>query len=540
MTQIHEFRVGEPATTGNVQTNGAVAPEGVQVPPMDRYNQELVANAHPPTWQNPTPAPMYNLIVIGGGSAGLLAAVGAAGMGAKVALIERHLLGGDCLNVGCLPSKTVIRSAKVLGEIQSASGFGVHVPAGVEVDFAAVMERMRKVRAEVSHHDSAQRFADLGIDLFLGEGRFNSANTVEVVAGSGTADEQAVTLNFKKAMISTGTRPAPLPIPGLAEAGYLNNERVFEMTEQPKRLAVIGAGPIGAELAQSFRRFGSEVIVFDVIPRLLGREDPDAAAVIRNVFEEEGIRLALGVAINQIEQDANGKTIQFELDGNSDSVTVDEILVAAGRIPNLETLNLEAAGVEYHKKGVTVDDGLRTTNANVYAAGDVASKYQFTHTADAMARIVLQNALFPGPTKKVSDLVIPWATYTDPEVAHVGLYEQEAEEQGIAVETFQFSIGDVDRGRADDDLDSFVKVHVKKGTDKIVGATIVAGHAGDMISILTLAMNANIGLKQIASTIFPYPTQAEAIKKIADSYNRTRLTATVKKLFVQWFRWMRS
>ena len=252
---------------------------------------------------------------IGGGSAGLVAAAGAAGLGAKVALVERHLLGGDCLNVGCLPSKTVIRSAKVLGEVQAATGLGIHIPDGIKVDFAAVMERMRKVRAEVSHHDSAQRFADLGIDLFLGEGRFQDANSIEVVNG----DETTV-LNFKKALISTGTRPAPLPIPGLAEAGYLTNERVFEMTERPQRLAVIGAGPIGAELAQAFRRFGSEVIVFDVIPRMLGREDPDAAAVIKQVFEEEGTRLALGAKISAIQTGDLGKTITFELEGQEESV----------------------------------------------------------------------------------------------------------------------------------------------------------------------------------------------------------------------------
>jgi pyruvate/2-oxoglutarate dehydrogenase complex dihydrolipoamide dehydrogenase (E3) component len=534
MTQLRAVKVAEPPTNGAHAKASDGTWQGLQVPPMDHYNQELVANAHPPQWQNPTPASIYNLIVIGGGSAGLVAAAGAAGLGAKVALVERHLLGGDCLNVGCLPSKTVIRSAKVLGEVQAASSLGVHIPAGVTVDFAAVMERMRQVRAEVSHHDSAKRFADLGIDLFLGEGRFGSANTVEVVNG-----DQTTVLNFKKALIATGTRPAPLPVPGLAEAGYLTNERVFEMTERPHRLAVIGAGPIGAELAQSFRRFGCEVIVFDVIPRMLGREDPDAAAVIKAIFEGEGIRLALGAKISEIQKSDAGKTVFFELDGQAESITVDEILVAAGRTPNLETLNLEAAGIEYHKRGVTVTDTLRTTNPNVYAAGDVASKYQFTHTADAMSRIVLQNALFPGPNKKASDLVIPWCTYTDPEVAHVGLYEQEAQEQGIAVETFQFSIGDVDRGRADDERESFVKVHVKKGTDQILGATIVASHAGEMINILTLAMTTNIGLKKIAGVIFPYPTQAEAIKKIADSYNRTRLTPMVKNLFTKWFQWTR-
>ncbi|MCL4862701.1 MAG: mercuric reductase [Caldilineaceae bacterium] len=515
-------------------TDGALPVNGVQVLPLDEYNRTLVGNAHPPDWVNPTPASSYNLVIIGGGSAGLLAAVGAAGLGAKVAVIERYLLGGDCLNVGCVPSKTVIRSAKVVGEILEAQAFGIHAPAAIDVDFAAVMARMRRVRAEISHHDSAERFRSLGIDLFLGEGRFGSPTTVGVVNG-----EQKSVLAFKKALIATGSRPMSLPIPGLAEAGYLTNITLFELTERPQRLAVIGAGPIGAELAQSFRRFGSEVMVFDVVPRLLGREDPDAAAVLKGVFEREGIRLALGAKIERVGKGAAGKTIQFELDGRQETLTFDEILVAAGRTPNIDTLNLEAAGVEYHNKGVQVDDTLRTTNPSVYAAGDVAIKYQFTHTADATARMVLQNALFPGPKKKVSNLIIPWCTYTDPEVAHVGLYEQEAQEQGIAIETFVVSTGDVDRGRADGETEGFLKVHVKQGSDQIVGATMVARHAGEMINILTLAMTTGVGLKGIATMIFPYPTQAEVIKKVADSYNRTRLTPLVKGLFTQWFRWTR-
>ncbi|MEM7034634.1 MAG: FAD-dependent oxidoreductase, partial [Chloroflexota bacterium] len=376
--------------------------------PQDQFNEKLISNVRPPDWQNPTPAPMYNLVVIGGGSAGLVAAVGAAGLGAKVAVIERDFIGGDCLNAGCVPSKTVIRSAKVLGELAKAAEFGVHVPDGTTVDFGAIMARMRRVRAEISDHDSAYRFKDLGIDLFLGSGKFTTPNTVDV---------EGATLTFKKAVIATGGRPMHLPIPGLADVGYLTNLTVFQLTERPQRLAVIGAGPIGSELAQSFRRFGSDVTIFDIVPRLLGREDAQAADVMRDVFEKEGIQLALGAKTEKIEQTAEGKTIHYELDGIKHQTTVDEILVAAGRQPNLETLNLEAAGVDYHAKGVTVSDTLQTSNPNIYAAGDVAFKYQFTHTADATARIVLQNALFPGPNKSVKDLIVPWTTYTDPEVA---------------------------------------------------------------------------------------------------------------------------
>lgn len=513
-------------TTNSVTTGGFHIPAPV---PMDEHNAKLQANVSPPTWKNPTPAPMYNLVVIGAGSAGLLAAVGAAGMGAKVALIERHAIGGDCLNVGCVPSKGVIRPAKVMGEIMRAEEMGINVPDGVEVDFASVMERMRRVRADISEHDSAHRFAELGVDIFFGDGRFASPETIEVVRG-----DDVVTLNFKKALISTGSRPAPLPIPGLAETGYLTNETVFSLTEAPKSLAVIGAGPIGSELSQSFRRFGIDVTIFDIVPRLLGREDPDAAAVIKEAFESEGINLALGAKTSKISSGSTGKTIHYELDGEEKTLTVDEILVSAGRTPNIDKLNLEAAGVEYHKRGVTVTDHLQTTNKNVYAAGDVAQKYQFTHTADATARIVLQNALFPGPNKKLSDLIVPWSTYTDPEVAHVGMYEYEAKEQGIKIDTFVHSIGDVDRGKTDGELEGFVKIIVKKGTDKILGATIVASHAGEMINEITLAMTAGIGLKTIATVIHPYPTQSEAIKKIADAYNRTRLTPMVERIFNWW------
>ncbi|WP_141608506.1 mercuric reductase [Litorilinea aerophila] len=501
----------------------------VEVHPMDEHNRRLVANVHPPAWQNPVPQGRYNLVIIGGGSAGLVAAAGAAGLGARVALVERHLLGGDCLNVGCVPSKVLIRSARAVGDIARAGALGIQVPP-VSVDFAAVMERVRQVRAAISDHDSVWRFQRLGVDVYLGEGRFSGPDTV-------TVDGQ--TLRFQKALIATGSRPMVLPIPGLAEVGYLTNETLFELTSLPRRLAVIGAGPIGAELAQAFRRFGSQVILFDILPQVLGREDPDAAAIIQNVFVAEGIQLALGAQIQQVRPDSQGKIIDYELDGRQASVTVDEILVAVGRTPNLEGLNLEAAGIEYHKKGVQVSDTLQTTNPNVYAAGDIALPYQFTHTADAAARLVLQNALFPGPKQKVSALVVPWCTYTDPEVAHVGLYEKQAQEQGIPVETYVQPLGETDRGRADGETEGFVKVHVRKGSDRILGATIVARHAGEMINEITLAMVTGAGLKTLTRVIHPYPTQAEAIRKVADAYNRTRLTPVLQRILRAWFAWRR-
>ncbi len=310
------------------------------------------------------------------------------------------------------------------------------------------------------------------------------------------------------------------------------------MEERPLRLAVIGAGPIGSELAQAMQRFGTKVSMFDIMPQVLGREDADAAAIVQAQMVKDGLNLCLGASISQIRQTDAGKIIEFTMNGQAESVLVDEILLAVGRRPNVESLDLETAQVEYTKKGVTINDKLQTTNKNIYAAGDVALKYQFTHTADAAARIVLQNALFMG-SQKFSDLTIPWVTYTDPEVAHVGMYPADAEAKGMEIDTFTTYLKDIDRGRADGEEAGFVKIHVKKGSDKILGATIVGSHAGDMISEVTVAMVGGLGLKTIQQVIHPYPTLAEAIRKCADAWNRTRLTPTVAKLFNKWLAWNR-
>ncbi len=498
--------------------------------PADEYNEELVSNVHPPDWVNPKPASRYNLVVIGAGTAGLVTAAGAAGLGAKVALIEKHLIGGDCLNVGCIPSKSVIRSSRALADVRDAHHFGVSVPDGVEVDFPAVMKRMRRIRARISPHDSARRFQELGVDVFLGEARF---------AGNDTIDVAGQKLRFKKAVIATGARAVQLPIEGLAEAGYLTNETVFSLTERPQRLAVIGAGPIGCELAQAFHRLGSEVMLFQDTGQVLPREDRDAAEIVERSFVRDGIRLMLNARIQRITPKEDGKLIEFTCEGQEKQLMVDEILVGVGRAPNVDGLNLEAVGVKYDKRGgVVVNDRLQTTHRRIYAAGDVCMRYKFTHTADAAARIVIRNALFMG-RKKLSALTVPWCTYTDPEIAHVGMYEKDAEEQGIATETFVRHLSEVDRALADGEEEGFVKVLTKKGTDKILGATIVARHAGEMISEITLAMISNIGLGTISNVIHPYPTQAEAIKHVADAYSRTRLTPFIKQFFTRWLAWRR-
>jgi pyruvate/2-oxoglutarate dehydrogenase complex dihydrolipoamide dehydrogenase (E3) component len=498
--------------------------------PDDEHNRRLAANVRPHAYENPEPAARYNLVVLGAGTAGLVTAAGAAGLGAKVALVERHLMGGDCLNVGCVPSKAVIRPARWIAEVRRAGAFGARGANDVSLDFSAVMERMRRVRAHISRSDSVERFRGLGVDVFFGEGRFSGADAVEV---------GGKTLRFARAVIATGARAAAPPIEGLSDAGYLTNETVFSLTERPRRLAVIGAGAVGCELAQAFRRLGSDVTAFDILPQILGREDADAAGLIRRVLEREGVGFALSSQIRAIERGPEGKTLHFTVDGREDRLAVDEILIGAGRAPNVEGLGLDAVGVAFDaKRGVIVDDHLRTTNSRIFAAGDVCLESKFTHAADFAARIVIQNALFLG-RKRVSALTMPWCTYTDPEVAHVGLYERDAVAKGIAVDTFMRTLAEVDRAVIDGEEEGFVKIHVRRGTDRLVGATIVASHAGDLVSEITLALTAGVGLGRLASVIHPYPTRAEAIRQLGDAYNRTRLTPLVKRLFAEWMRWTR-
>lgn len=506
----------------------------VHILPDDAHNRALVANVHPVDWLNPTPEDRYNLVVVGAGTAGLITALVASSLGARVALVERHLMGGDCLNVGCVPSKSVIRAARRVHEARAAGELGIAVPDERLSDFGAAMERMRRIRARISHEDSAARYRDeFGVDVFLGRGRFT---------GRATLDVDGAELRFKKAVIATGARATAPPIEGLAETGYLTNETVFELTERPKRLAVIGGGPIGCELAQSFRRLGSQVTLIEMAPQVLSREDPDAAEIVQRAFVREGVELLMGATIRRVERKGDEKVLHVETEGNALSaahrqeVIVDEILVAAGRAPNVEGLGLESAGVEFDpRRGVKVDDRLRTTNKRIFAAGDVCMDWKFTHAADAAAKLVVQNALFLG-RKKLSSLVMPWCTYTDPEVAHVGLYERDLRERSIAIDSYQVPIARANRAVTDGEEEGLVKVHVRKGGDQIVGATIVAAHAGEMISEITVAMTQGVGLGAFTNVIHPYPTQAEAIKAVAGLYTRTRLTPRVKRLFEAWLR----
>ncbi|MFW5871089.1 MAG: mercuric reductase [Verrucomicrobiota bacterium] len=498
--------------------------------PQNEFNRELEANVRPADWENPTPDGRYNLVVIGAGTAGLVTAAGAAGLGAKVALIERGLMGGDCLNVGCVPSKGVVRAGRAADAVRNAGKFGVQVPAGVTVDFAEVMQRMRRLRARISQNDSAARFRKLGVDVYLGEGRFISGDAIEVDGRQ---------LMFSKAVIATGARAKAPPINGLDQVDYLTNETVFSLTELPERFGVIGAGPIGCELGQTFAQLGAEVFIVESGHGILQKEDKDCSQIALDGMVADGIKLLCCGKKVQISP-ADGDKIRLKLESHSQRYdeVVDRLLVAVGRAPNVEGLNLEAAGVEYTKHGVTVNDRLRTSNRDIFAAGDICSMYKFTHAADFMARIVIQNALFMGHSK-VSDLVIPWCTYTSPEIAHVGLSERDFAEQGIEIDTYVQPFDEMDRAILEGETEGLVKVHCEKGKDRILGATIVAAHAGDMISQITMAMINGIGLSGIGSTIYPYPTQAEAIRKLGDQYKRTKLTPMVEKMFDKWLMWRR-
>ncbi len=498
--------------------------------PDDIRDAALLANVRPADWTNPHPAPRYNLVVLGAGTAGLVTAAAAAALGAKVALVERSLFGGDCLNFGCVPSKALLRAARFHTDLRHAPEFAGSAPISSEPDFAGAMERMRRLRAHISRHDSVKRFQAMGVDVFLGDGRFTDRQTVEVAGAA---------LRFQKAVIATGSRAAHPPIEGLAAAGFLTNETIFNLTERPRRLLVVGGGPLGCEMAQAFARLGSQVVIAGRERYFLPGEERDAAEILAEAFRRDGIEVRLNTQVTHVALRDGEKHVRLVNDNEETTVTVDEILVGVGRAPNVEGLNLEAAGVEYdHERGVHVNDYLQTRNRRIYAAGDVALERKYTHMADATARIVVQNALFWG-RRKLSALTVPWCTYTDPEIAHVGVHVRKYGERGFSLKTFTVPMSDVDRAVLDGEDAGFVKIHVRDGTDTILGATIVARHAGEMINEISLAMVAGIGLKTISTIIHSYPTQAEAIRKAGDAYNRTRLSPLLKAFSRRWLAWSR-
>jgi pyruvate/2-oxoglutarate dehydrogenase complex dihydrolipoamide dehydrogenase (E3) component len=443
----------------------------------------------------------------------MLTALEAARAGAKVALVERNLLGGVCLNTGCISSKTMIRTSRLYSQMKNAGNYGATPPGGIRMDFGFVMDRVRRVRARVGRRRSAEELTSKGIDVFFGEGRF---------AGPSALTVNGDTLHFKRALIATGARPIIPSIPGLAEAGYLTNENVFELTECPRSLLVIGGGPFGCELAQAFCRLGSQVSIVQDEPLFLSQEERDAAQILSGSLARDGVDIHLNTRTIEVRISGTQKVAELVSDDYRSSVTVDMILVGAGRAPNVQGMNLESAGVAYDDvSGIRINDFLQTSNRSIYAAGDVCHEHKFAHIEGASAHIVTQNALFFG-RQRLSALTVPWCTYTDPEIAHVGMYVTEARERKIPVKTITVPMHEVDRAIADGEEEGFVKIHVKEGTDRILGATVVASHAGEMISDIALAMSAGIGLEGLARASNPYPTQAAAIKMAANTYVRSR------------------
>jgi pyruvate/2-oxoglutarate dehydrogenase complex dihydrolipoamide dehydrogenase (E3) component len=476
--------------------------------PGDVHDEALLAEVHPGAWTNPAPKPLYDLVVLGAGTAGLVAAAGAAGVGAKVALVERGLMGGDCLNVGCVPSKALLSSARRAAE------------SGRPADFPAVMERLRRLRAGLAPNDGARRFAALGVDVFLGEGRFT---------GPASLAAAGVELRFKKAVVATGARAAVPLLPGLEQAGFLTNETVFTLTELPRRLVVLGGGPIGCELAQAFARLGSRVTLVSSTPRLLPKDAPAAGALVEAALRRDGVDVLLRARAVAASASGAERAVRVTVSGQTRELACERILVATGRRPNVEGLGLEAAGVEYSaEKGVLVDGQLRTGNPRVYASGDVCLDRKFTHAADAVSRLVVQNALFKG-RRRVSSLVIPWCTYTDPEVAQVGLSAEAAKEAGVAHRVFDQPLTGVDRAVLEDEAEGFLQV-VADPKGKVLGATLVSRHAGESIGQLTQAVRLGLGMADLAATIQPYPVQADAIRRAGDAWSRARLTPFTKLL----------
>ena len=465
----------------------------------------------------------YDLVAIGGGTAGLVSAAGAAYLGVRSAIIEKSALGGDCLWTGCVPSKALIASARVAHAMRNAGAWGLEGTAPAHA-FRSVMDRMRSARATVAHHDDPQRFRDMGVDVHFGGGRFVSRDTVEV--------EGLGRIRSKRIVIATGAMPVPPPVPGLAEAGYLDHHTVFEAEDLPSRIAVLGAGPIGLEFAQVFARLGARVEVVEMLPRILPKEDEDVAVALQDILTQEGIIFRLAARADKIESSAAGKTLVL-VDGHR--LEVDEIFVATGRRPALQGLELDAAGVAVTNGAVQVDAALRTTNAGIWAAGDVTGGLQFTHVADHMAKTVLRNALAPG-SKKIRYDDVPWVTYTDPEIAHVGLGQEEAE--GAGGTTYIYEFADLDRAIVDAATQGFVKITAdRKG--RILGATILGTHAGELILPVVLARKHGLTLADLSGTIFPYPTMMEGVKRTADAFQRGRLDGTGGKVLRKVISWIK-
>ncbi len=472
----------------------------------------------------------FDLIAIGGGTAGLVTAAGGAALGLRVALVERAALGGDCLWTGCVPSKALIASARLAHQMRHADRLGL-IGASPAHAFRSVMERMRAARARVAQHDDPERFRRMGVEVILGAAQ---------VTGEGRVAVDGRTIAGKHLLVATGAEPSVPPIPGLAEAGYLTYLAAFDQDTLPPRIAVLGGGPIGLEFAQLYRRLGADVTVLEMLPQLLPREEDEASAVVHAALDAEGIGVLTGARVAGVETQPDGaKVVRAACasgNGEALAVTVDEIFVATGRRAIADRLGLASAGVEVERGAVTVDPALRSTRRGVWAAGDAAGGPQFTHVAEYHAKIVLRNIVAPF-TAKVDYRSVPAVTYTDPEVARVGLTEAEARERYGTVEVYRYAFADLDRAIVDGHTDGFVKV-VTHGRGRIVGATVVASGAGELLQPLVLAMAQEIPLPKLARMVYPYPTMVEGVKRTADGYYRSRFTGWRARLVKRVARWL--
>jgi pyruvate/2-oxoglutarate dehydrogenase complex dihydrolipoamide dehydrogenase (E3) component len=477
--------------------------------PGAEHDREWRRLVFPDDYRNPKPRDRYHLAVIGAGPAGLICAIAAAGLGARVALIESTAMGGDCLNVGCVPSKALLEATR-----------------DANVDFDTAFRRLRAVRAAIAEHDSVERYTRAGVDVFLGPAVFGRPDRLMVGAQQIAA---------RRIVIATGASAVLPPIPGLAESAPHTNETLFDLTTPPRHLAIIGAGPIGCEIAQGLVRTGVAITLIEAAARVLPTEIPAAGAAVAAALARDGVRLHVGAAVDAVHRERG----EFRINVGGLQVAADELLVSAGRRANTAHLNLAAAGVETDRNGlVVVDRFLRTSNRRIYAAGDVCSALKFTHNADAQARIVVQNALF-APTARADRLIVPHCTYTDPEVAQIGATATELEARRIRYDRYRVRFAALDRGRAQNDAESFAEVLTRRGRDRILGATIVGRDAGEQIAGLCIAMRNGLGLGALGRTVLPYPTRAEYLRRLADEYNRSKLKPFTKKLLARWFAWLK-
>jgi pyruvate/2-oxoglutarate dehydrogenase complex dihydrolipoamide dehydrogenase (E3) component len=487
----------------------------VPAEPRARPDDEAVfrRRVRPDPWRNPEPRAVYDFAILGAGPAGIAAAEAAARLGASVALIERERIGGDSLNAGSVPSKSIVKTARVYASMREAEAFGAPLPSEPPLEFDKVMARLRRIRTRISQHHSVEKLRALGIDVYFGAARFDGAFAFLV------GDTRIL---FKKAMVATGARPQPSDIPGLAGLGYHTSATIFALEALPRRLTVIGGGPLGCEMAQAFCRLGSEVTIVQSDAKFLPREERDAAEILSRSMAQDGVIIRLNTAVIGARRAGGGKVLETVNNEVESDIEADEILLSIGRVPNVDDLGLDQAGIAFDRdRGIAVDDFMRTTNENIYAAGDVCLELKFTNAAQASARIAVRNAL-AGGAERQSRLIIPWCTYCDPEIAHIGLHVWEARKQSIPIKSFTVMMHDVDRAITDGLDAGFVKIHVAEGTDRILGATIVASRASELINEMAVVMRTGIGMNELAEVVHTYPAESSAILLAALAYVRSQ------------------